>query len=123
MKSSLPLPVTPSGESASHQSFVTLTSSKTADGLFAASATGSGLISSAKTYCIFDFFSEIFLPLWGLFGITKPILHSSDGFPRKNHPPSEIPSIMLHLLGCYNCILQISRLQIFQSSTIKNWRM
>ena len=36
--------VTPTGESASHQSSVTLTSTKTADVLFPASATGGGLI-------------------------------------------------------------------------------
>ena len=48
-----PLLVTPNGESASHKSSVTLTSSKTAGGLFPASATGSGLIWSAKTLIVY----------------------------------------------------------------------
>ena len=49
MKGFLPLPVTLGGDSASHQSFLTLTSSKTEDSLFCAAATGNGLTWSATT--------------------------------------------------------------------------
>ena len=49
MKSFLSLLVTPSGENASYQSHVTLTSSKTEKALFPRIVTGSGLLWSART--------------------------------------------------------------------------
>ena len=113
MKSSLPLLVTPSGKSVSHQLSVTLPSSKTANNIFPASATDSGKIWSASNFDI--------LPLWGLFGIIKQIWNSS-GVNRikwipsggwflsyfalgKKHCPSGIHFIMLPPLGRHICII------------------
>ena len=96
MKSSLRLLATPSWESVSHLSYVTLTSFKTADASLTALATDSDLIWSARSLTFYH---------CGVCWYNKTNKTSQWGKPDGMDPLRGIHSISLPLLGCHICII------------------